>query len=131
MVDEVARCVAALALDRFDDPALAGWATARGLLASPYSVELHRLRLRAAIALDGAGTGPGDVGAASSAPTGSRLSPDAVFQHYQAVVMADDHRPEATSELDIELVELYESYCRSRSDRRLETDEVGVGEHAE
>lgn len=105
MVDEAARCVATLALDQLDDPGLADWAAARGLLASPHSVELHRLRLRAAIALhDRSDTG--DPG----------LSPDAVFQHYQAVVMADDHRPEATSHLDPELVELYESYRRSRPD---------------
>lgn len=103
MVDEAARCVATLALDRFDDPNLAEWATARGLLASPHSVELHRLRLRAAIALDETEGGPT-----------SGLSPDAVFQHYQAVVMADDHRPEAASRLDSSLVELYESYRRSR-----------------
>ena len=102
MVDEAARCVATLALDPLDDPGLADWAAARGLLASPHSVELHRLRLRAAIALDdGSGTPQ------------QRLSPDAVFQHYQAVVMADDHRPEATSRLDPELVELYESYRRA------------------
>ncbi len=102
LVDEAARCVAVLALDQFDDPVLADWATARGLLASPHSVELHRLRLRSAIALDGKG------------PDGGGLSPDAVFQHYQAVVMADDHRPEAVSQLDPELVDLYESYRRSR-----------------
>ncbi len=125
MVDEAARCVAALALDRFDDPALAGWATARGLLASPHSIELHRLRLRAAIAADG------DGATGSGTPPGSRLSPDAVFHHYQAVVMADDHRPEAISELDADLVELYESYRRSRSDRRREAGEVGVGHNAE
>ncbi len=103
MVDEAARCVATLALDRFDDPVLADWATAKGLLASPHSVELHRLRLRAAIAL--AGTEGGST---------AGLSPDAVFQHYQAVVMADDHRPEAVSRLDSDLVELYESYRRAQ-----------------
>ncbi|MDH3294360.1 MAG: LysM peptidoglycan-binding domain-containing protein, partial [Acidimicrobiia bacterium] len=97
MVDEAARCVATLALDQFDDPALAEWATAKGLLASPQSVELHRLRLRAAIALDNVDPG---------------LSPDGVFQHYQAVTMADDHRPEGGSQLDPKLVELYESYRR-------------------
>lgn len=103
MVDEAARCVATLALDQLNDPGLADWATARGLLANPHSVELHRLRLRAAIALDHGdrSTDPG-------------LSPDAVFQHYQAVTMADDHRPEATSQLDPELVDLYESYRRSK-----------------
>ena len=106
MVDEATRCVATVALDQLDDPHLAEWATARGLLASPHSVELHRLRLRAAIALDGAGD-PADGG-----PSGP--SPDAVFQHYQAVIMADDHRPEAASQLDPELVELYESYRRSQ-----------------
>ena len=105
MVDEAARCLAALALDHLDDPVRAEWATAKGLLASPHSVELHRLRLRAAIALD----------TADSDPAARRLSPDAVFQHYQAVVMADDHRPEAASRLDAELVELYESYRRSES----------------
>jgi len=113
MVDEAARCVASIALDQFDDPILAEWATARGLLASPHSVELHRLRLRAAIALDG---GADDHSDADSGERNERagLSPDAVFQHYQAVVMADDHRPEATSKLDSDLVELYESYRRSR-----------------
>ncbi|MDH3302628.1 MAG: hypothetical protein OES24_19185 [Acidimicrobiia bacterium] len=111
MVDEAARCVATLALDQLDDPGLADWAAARGLLASPHSVELHRLRLRAAIALDD-GSGATDRG----------LSPDAVFQHYQAVVMADDHRPEATSRLDPELVELYESYRRSKPDVALSAD---------
>ncbi len=104
MVDEAARCVAALALDQFDDPTLAEWATSQGLLASPHSVELHRLRLRAAIALD----------TDQSSPSDRSLSPDAVFQHYQAVVMADDHRPEAASQLDTDLVDLYESYRRSK-----------------
>ncbi len=104
LVDEAARCVATLALDHFDDPTLAEWATAKGLLASPQSVELHRLRLRAAIALEGGGVGP----------TGVELSPDAVFQHYQAVAMADDHRPEGGSNLDPQLLELYESYRRSQ-----------------
>lgn len=111
MVDEAARCVATLALDRFDDPLRAEWATARGLLASPHSVELHRLRLRAAITLDGTEGG-----------STAGLSPDAVFQHYQAVVMADDHRPEAASRLDADLVELYESYRRSRPAAAPSTD---------
>ncbi len=110
MVDEAARCVAALALDHLDDAELADWATARGLLASPHSVELHRLRLRAAITLETeAATQAGGNGESVG-----HVSPDAVFQHYQAVVMADDHRPEATSSLDPELIELYESYRRSR-----------------
>ena len=113
MVDEAARCVAALALDQFDDPERAEWATAKGLLASPRSVELHRLRLRAAIALDGDGSG-------RHGP-----SPDAVFQHYQAVVMADDDQPEGGSNLDVELVALYDSYRQSRlghQDRRTDSD---------
>ncbi len=97
LVDEAARCVATLALDQLDDPRLAGWAAAKGLLASPHSVALHRLRLQAAMA-DG----------------GDELGPDAVFQHYQATVLADEHRPEGGARLDPAIVELYESYRRSR-----------------
>jgi nucleoid-associated protein YgaU len=97
LVDEAARCVATLALDQLDDPRLAGWAAAKGLLASPHSVALHRLRLQSAMA-DG----------------GDELGPDAVFQHYQATVLADEHRPEGGARLDPAIVELYESYRRSR-----------------
>ncbi len=97
LVDEAARCAATLALDQLDDPRLAGWAAARGLLASPHSVALHRLRLQAAMA-DG----------------GDEFGPDAVFQHYQATVLADEHRPEGGARLDPAIVELYESYRRSR-----------------
>lgn len=96
MVDETARSVASLALDQFDDPSLAEWATARGLLANPYSVELHRLRLRAAIA------------------SASDTSVEAVFQHYQTVAMSDDHRPEGRSQLDPGIVELFEAYRRTQ-----------------
>ncbi len=96
LVDEAARSVAALALDQFDDPSLAEWAAARGLLANPYSVELHRLRLRAAIA------------------SGSSSNVDAVFQHYQTTAMSDDHRPEGHSQIDPDIIELYESFRRSQ-----------------
>jgi len=96
MIDETARSVAALALDQLDDPNLAEWATARGLLANPYSVELHRLRLRAAIA------------------SGMPANADAVFQHYQTVAMSDDHRPEGYSRLDPDIIELYESFRHSQ-----------------
>ncbi len=96
LVDEAARAVAALALDQFDDPSLAEWAAARGLLANPYSIELHRLRLRAAIA------------------AGSSSNVDAVFQHYQTMAMSDDHRPEGQSQIDPAIIELYESFRRSQ-----------------
>lgn len=102
LVDEAARCAAGLALDQLDDPRLAAWAASKGLLANPHSVALHRLRLQAAMADDS-----------------DELGPHAVFQHYQATVMADDHQPEGGARLDPGIVELYESYRRSERGKAL------------
>jgi hypothetical protein len=99
-VDEAARAMATIALDELDRPDAAAWATKQGLAVSPRSTELHLLRLRAALARDAGG-----------------IEPDAVFQHYRAVMEADDALLEGESQLDDRVVNLYEAHRLSNPSR--------------
>ena len=99
-VDEAARTMASIALDKLDRPEDAVWATQQGLVVSPRATELHLLRLRAVLARDDGG-----------------IEPDAVWQHYVTVMEEEDGLPEGGSNLDERMIDLYESYRRSNPRR--------------
>ncbi len=93
-VDNAAHRLTQLALQT-DDPALASWASRKGLTATAVCEECYRNLMRAAIAQD------------------DQTALEATFNELMAVIDTDEG-PDATSLLDPETIQLYERHSRNR-----------------